>query len=74
MGKPNGTTLEGTRRPPAIMSAVPRKPMRPRSIKVSDDLWEAATKAAAANEEPLSEPMRRFLEKYAKDYYKKGKR
>jgi len=48
--------------------------MRPRSIKVSDDLWEAATRAADANNEPLSEAVRRFLEKYAKDYYLKGKR
>ena len=67
-------TAVTTGRRAAIMSAVPRKPMRPRSIKVSDDLWEAATKAADANDEALSEAVRRFLEKYARDYYRKGKR
>lgn len=59
----------------AIMSAVPLpKPMRPRSIKVSDELWEAATKAADDNGEHLSTAIRRFLEKYAKDHYRKGGR
>lgn len=44
----------------------PRKDVKPRSIKVSDDLWEAAKKRAAEREETASEAVRKFLERYTR--------
>lgn len=38
--------------------------MRPRSIKVSDDLWRAAQEKADERGEVLSEVMRAALERY----------
>jgi negative regulator of replication initiation len=39
-------------------------PLKARSIKVDDDLWQLATDAAAADGEPLSVVIRRLLREY----------
>lgn len=44
----------------------PRRDVKPRSIKVSDDLWEAAKKRADEKGETISHVVRRALERYAK--------
>ena len=44
----------------------PRKPMKPRAVKVSDELWEDAQEAAAERGEVLSEEIRKFLVRYVK--------
>jgi hypothetical protein len=50
-----------------------RQPMKNRVLRVPDDVWDAACRAADANDEYLSEAIRRFLERYGKDYWE-GKR
>ena len=40
--------------------------MKPRALRVSDALWQAAQDAADARGEILSEELRKFLERYAK--------
>ena len=42
-----------------------RPPRRPRSVKVEDDLWRAAQRAADDREQILSEEIRKFLKRYA---------
>lgn len=42
----------------------PRPPRRPRSVKVEDDLWEAARAKAEERGELLSEEIRAFLKRY----------
>lgn len=49
------------------MTSVPRDDHTPqRSIRVSDELWDAALREAADRGEPLSEAIRRFLERYVR--------
>ena len=43
-----------------------RAPKRPRSVKVSDDLWLAAQATAERRGEVLSEVIRAALERYVK--------
>lgn len=43
----------------------PRPPMKPRAVKVSDDLWSRALAKADERGEVLSEEIRKFLERYA---------
>lgn len=50
-----------------------RRPMKNRVIRVDDDTWDAAMRAADARDERLSEEIRRWLERYGKDYREKGK-
>ena len=42
-----------------------RTPMPNRVIRVSDEAWEAAQRAANANDEYLSEAIRRMIERFA---------
>lgn len=42
-----------------------RQPRKPRSVKVEDELWEAAMRKADARGEVLSEEIRAFLKRYA---------
>lgn len=42
-----------------------RSPRRPKSIRVEDDLWDAALKKADERGEVLSEEIRKFLQRYA---------
>ena len=51
---------------------VPRKPMKPRQVRVRDDVWDEAMRIAAEREEILSEEIRKFLERYIRDA-KRGK-
>lgn len=44
----------------------PREGVRPRSIKVHDDLWIKAKARADEKGESLSEAIRRFLERYVR--------
>jgi len=52
--------------------SVPRKPMKPRQVRVRDDVWDEAMRIAAEREEILSEEIRKFLERYIRDH-KRGK-
>ena len=52
--------------------SVPRKPMKPRQVRVRDDVWDEAMRIAAEREEILSEEIRKFLERYIRDA-KRGK-
>lgn len=46
---------------------MPNQPKRKaRTIRVSDELWEAAAAKAAANDESLSDAIRKFLRRYTK--------
>jgi hypothetical protein len=48
---------------------MPRKrPMRPRAVKVDDETWSAAMRAASARGEILSEEVRQFLVEYGWDF------
>jgi hypothetical protein len=40
--------------------------MRARALRVSDELWQAAQATADTRNEVLSEEIRKFLERYAK--------
>ena len=55
---------------PALLGVVmpnqPRKDVRPRSIKVSDDLWAKAKARADEKGETVSEAVRKFLERYVR--------
>lgn len=44
----------------------PREPMKARSIRASDRLWDEAQAVADARNEILSEEIRKFLESYIK--------
>jgi antitoxin component of RelBE/YafQ-DinJ toxin-antitoxin module len=44
----------------------PREGVKPRSIKVSDDLWERAKARADEKGETVSEAVRKFLERYVR--------
>ena len=44
----------------------PRPPRKPRSVKVEDDLWDAAKAKAEERGDVLSEVIRKFLERYSK--------
>lgn len=43
-----------------------RQPMRLRTVKAPDELWEAAQAKAAERGETVSDVIRRSLERYAK--------
>ena len=51
---------------PATMRAMPSKGTTRRSIRVTDDEWNAALQAAERRGENLSEEIRKFLRRYAK--------
>lgn len=42
----------------------PRPPRKPRSVKVEDELWDAAKRKADERGEVLSEVIRAFLKRY----------
>ncbi|QLD11379.1 hypothetical protein [Microbacterium oleivorans] len=42
-----------------------KKPMTSRNVRVSDSLWAAAKAAAEANQENISDVIRRALSNYA---------
>ena len=42
----------------------PRPARRPRSVKVEDELWDAAMRKAEERNEVLSEEIRAFLKRY----------
>lgn len=44
----------------------PRPPRKPRSVKVEDELWDAAMRKAEARGEILSEVIREALKRYVK--------
>ena len=44
----------------------PRPPRRPRSVKVEDELWEAAKRKAEERGDVLSEEIRKFLHRYVR--------
>ena len=44
----------------------PRPPRRPRSVKVEDELWEAAKAKAEERGDVLSEEIRKFLQRYVR--------
>lgn len=44
----------------------PRQGVKPRSIKVHDDLWHKAQEKAAEKGETVSEAVRKFLERYVR--------
>lgn len=44
----------------------PRPPRRPRSVKVEDDLWEAAMRKSEERGDVLSEEIRKFLQRYVR--------
>ena len=50
----------------------PREPMKPKALRVPDDLWKTAQAKADENGEYLSEVIRKFLETYIKST-KRGK-
>ena len=50
----------------------PREPMKPKALRVPDDLWKAAQATADERGEVLSEVIRKFLETYVKST-KRGK-
>jgi hypothetical protein len=43
-----------------------RAPMKNRVLRVPDSVWDAAARQADANDEYLSEAIRRFLERYGR--------
>ena len=45
---------------------MPKKPMKSRVIRVSDDLWARAKKRADERGETVSEAVRKFLERYTR--------
>ena len=47
---------------------VPPKPMKNRVIRVDDATWLAAMRAAEAKDKRLSAEIRKWLERYGKDY------
>lgn len=50
---------------------VTRPPRRSRNIRVEDELWEAAQRAADEQRHVLSEQIRKFLERYVEDNNKR---
>jgi len=44
----------------------PRPPRRPRSVKVEDDLWNAAMRKAEERGDVLSEVIREMLKRYVR--------
>ena len=52
----------------------PRPPMKNRMIRCDDATWDAAKARAEADDLVLSEEIRKFLERFGKDYRKGGKR
>lgn len=52
---------------PGNVGAMPSKGTPRRTIRVDDDLWNAALAAAEARGESLPEEIRNFLEQYIKN-------
>lgn len=53
----------------ASLRRVPNQPATPhRSVRVPDELWEAAKRAAADNDETVTEVILRALERYVRDH------
>jgi hypothetical protein len=46
--------------------SMPGKGTKRRTIRIEDELWDAALAAALANGESLPEAIRKFLKRYAK--------
>lgn len=50
------------------MRRVPNQPETPnRTVRISDDLWEAAKRKAADNDETVTDVIRRALERYVRE-------
>lgn len=48
---------------------MPNKPATPgRSVRISDELWEAAQRAAADNDETVTDVIVRALERYVREH------
>jgi hypothetical protein len=45
---------------------MPKEPMKSRTIRVPEVLWQAAMKRADEKDETVSEAVRKFLERYTK--------
>lgn len=45
---------------------MPKKPMKSRVVRVSDELWAAAQVKADERGESLSQAIRKFLERYVR--------
>ena len=55
-----------------MMVTVPNKPKTPlRSVRITDELWEATQKSAAAEGRTVSEVVRQALERYNAEQGKK---
>lgn len=55
------------------LACVPNQPATPnRTIRVPDDLWEAAQRAAADNGETVTDVIRRALERYVRNHPVEG--
>jgi predicted transcriptional regulator len=52
---------------PDTIRAMPNTPGTPRrTVRIPDDLWDAAARIAAARDESLSDILRQALERYVK--------
>ena len=50
-------------------AGVPNMPATPnRTVRVSDELWEAAKRAASDQDETVTDVIRRALERYVRDH------
>lgn len=48
---------------------MPNQPATPnRTVRIADELWEAAQRKAADNGETITEVIRRALQRYVRDY------
>jgi Arc/MetJ family transcription regulator len=45
---------------------MPKQPMKPRFIRVPDELWAKALQRADERDETVSEAVRKFLERYVR--------
>lgn len=55
--------------PPPSVREVPNQPSTPnRTIRVSDELWEAARRVAADRGETVTDVVRRALERYVREH------
>lgn len=55
--------------PAASLARVPNQPATPkRGVRVPDDLWDAAKRAAADNGETVTDVLVRALERYVREH------
>lgn len=55
--------------PATTVSRVPNQPATPKhGVRVSDELWDAAKRAANDNGETVSDVVRRALERYVREH------